>query len=57
MASEWEWEVQGNYGYGHGWDVVTTEASEVEAKSAKRTYDLEEPQYPHRIKRVRATKE
>jgi len=52
MATEYE--IQGNYG--HGWECVTTEATLREAREQKRTYDTEEPDYPHRIKRV-TTKE
>jgi hypothetical protein len=47
----WEYEVQGNYGA--GWETVTTEATNAEAKAQRRVYDENEPQYPHRVKRVK----
>ena len=39
--------VQGNYGY--GWDDLTYEDTEAEAKNQKYTYDQNE-NYPHRIR-------
>lgn len=48
---EWEWEVQGNYG--QGWEMLTTEGNPLAARERLAEYDENEPQYPHRIKRVR----
>lgn len=47
---DFEYEVQGNYGY--GWDCLTTEATMAEAKEQKKCYDENEPNVPHRIKTV-----
>lgn len=51
MPIEYEYEVQGNYGY--GWEMVTTEDTPTEARKRLKEYDDNEPQYPHRIKKVR----
>lgn len=48
----YEYEVQGNYG--QGWECVTTEDTMTAARDQLRDYRENEPQYPHRIKRVRA---
>ena len=42
-------EVQGNYGYGHGYEVVTTEEDRIEARRALREYRENEPGVPFRI--------
>jgi hypothetical protein len=47
----YEYEIQGNYGY--GWDLLTTEATLSEARAQLFTYRLNEA-IPLRIKRVRA---
>ena len=47
----YEYEIQGNYGY--GWDLLTTEATLSEARIQLSTYRLNES-IPLRIKRVRA---
>lgn len=49
----YEYEVQGNYG--HGWEMVTTEETRAAAVEQRRCYDENEPEYPHRVRRVRAT--
>lgn len=41
--------VQGNYGYGYGWEDVCTEEDPVEAQARYREYREAEPQYPHRV--------
>lgn len=46
-----EWEVQGNYG--QGWECVCAEDRYREAREQFETYQANEPQYRHRIKRVR----
>lgn len=50
-----EWEIQGNYGYGHGWEAVTTETSRDAARETIRLYRENEPGVPFRIvkRRVR----
>lgn len=48
---EYEYELQGNYGY--GWDVLTTEATRSEALDQLRTYAENEPMTRLRISRVR----
>ena len=47
------WEVQGNYGFGHGWECVTAEETFREARARLREYRQNEPQYAHRIKFTR----
>ncbi|MBR3444783.1 MAG: hypothetical protein IKH14_02795 [Prevotella sp.] len=47
----YEFEVQGNYGY--GWDCLTTEETRAEAEAQKKCYDENEPSVPHRIRKVR----
>lgn len=47
-----EWEIQGNYG--QGWEMVTTEDNQADARQRLREYNENEPQYPHRIKKVRS---
>jgi hypothetical protein len=51
----YEYEVQGDYG--QGWECVTTETELGEAQEQLATYNREEPQYRHRIKRIRLTRE
>jgi hypothetical protein len=48
---QYEYELQGNYGY--GWDVLTTEATRSEALDQLRTYAENEPMTRLRISRVR----
>src|SRR5687767_8101318 len=38
-----EYEIQGNYGHGHGWECVTTEETRQAAKDQLRTYRENEP--------------
>ena len=47
----YEYEIQGNYGY--GWDLLTTEDTIKEARAQVETYRANET-IPLRIKRVRA---
>ena len=47
---QYEYEIQGNYGY--GWDMLTTEATLPEARAQLATYQANES-IPLRIKRVR----
>ena len=47
----YEYEIQGNYGY--GWDLLTTEETLSEARAQLSTYRANES-IPLRIKRVRA---
>jgi len=47
----YEYEIQGNYGY--GWDILTTESSMKEARAQLVTYEKNEG-VPLRIKRVKA---
>ncbi len=44
------WVVQGNYGYGHGWEDLTAEETYREARQRLREYNENEPQSPHRLK-------
>lgn len=51
-----EWEIQGNYGYGHGWECVNTETTWKDAKRSVSEYRANESA-PFRVvkKRVRLT--
>ncbi len=51
MSAVYEYEIQGNYGY--GWDVLTTEETITEARSQLAIYRANE-RIPLRIKRVKA---
>ena len=48
-----EYQIHGNYGC--GWEEVTAEYTYRDAKTQLKCYDLNEPEYPHRIvkKRIR----
>jgi hypothetical protein len=45
--------VEGDYGYGHGFEVVTAEASYGEARARLREYRENEPGIAFRIKKTR----
>jgi hypothetical protein len=49
-----EWEIQSNYGFGHGWECETTEETREAAREQLRCYRENSP-YPVRIvkRRVR----
>ena len=47
----YEYEIQGDYG--EGWETLTTEDTIESANEMLSCYDLNEPQYPHRIHKVR----
>jgi len=47
----YEYDVQGNYGY--GWEAVTCEETRREALKRLREYRENEPGVPFRVKRVR----
>lgn len=44
-----EYEVQGNYGYGQGWEAVTTETTRKEGLERLREYRVNEPGVPFRL--------
>ena len=50
-----EYEIQGYYLYGMGWEVVTTEENRKDARRCLKEYNDNETEYPHRIikKRVK----
>jgi hypothetical protein len=48
-----EFEIQGNYGYGHGFECVTTEETYSAAKQQIRTYRENEIGVPFRIVKKR----
>jgi len=43
------WDVQGNYGYGHGWEHVDSSDSEQGAYDAMALYRANEPGVPFRV--------
>ena len=47
------YEVRGDYGYGHGFEMVTTEETVGEARDRLREYRANEPGIPFKIKKVR----
>jgi hypothetical protein len=50
--TEYEYEIQGNYGY--GWDLLTTEGTLKEANAQLETYRANE-RVPLRVKRVKVS--
>lgn len=44
-----EWELQSNFGSGHGWECVTTEETWKAVKEQIKCYRDNAPQYPYRI--------
>ena len=52
--SSTEYEVQGNYGYGHGFETVCTETTRAEAEQRLREYRENEPFATFRIRRAPA---
>lgn len=48
-----EIEVQGNYGYGHGYECVCGASTMKEARGTLREYRANEPGVPFRIKNIR----
>lgn len=48
-----EYDVEGNYGYGDGWEAVTCEDSRREARERLREYRDNEPGVPFRIRKRR----
>ena len=51
QITEYEWHTQGDYGC--GWETVTIDSTLVEGKQMLKDYEENEPQYPHRLIRVR----
>jgi hypothetical protein len=41
--------VQGNYGYGHGWEDLAASEVRKEAREDLKAYRENEPQYAHRM--------
>ena len=52
LAPAYEYEIQGNYGYGQGYECLTTEATSAEALAQLKCY-RENESVPLRIKRVK----
>lgn len=48
-----EFEIRGNYGYGHGFETVTSETTRREARARLREYRENEPGVPFRLVCVR----
>ncbi len=50
-----EWTIQGNYGYGDGWEDLSAYDDRREARADLRAYRENEPEYAHRLvkRRVR----
>lgn len=43
------WELQANYGFGHGWETECTEYSRTEARARLKEYRENAPGYSYRI--------
>lgn len=54
MELKTEYEIRGNYGHGHGFECVTSEATIKEARARLREYRENEPGITFRIVRIRA---
>jgi hypothetical protein len=52
-----EYEIQQNFGYGDGWESVTTEETWSAAKEQRKCYQENQPEFPVRIVKHRITKE
>lgn len=52
-----EWQVQTNYGYGHGFEETTAHDSYRGARAELRVYRENQPEFAHRLKCVRVKKE
>ena len=50
--TEYQYEVEGLYG-GRKWDHIVTEDTPQDAAKTLREYDENEPQYPHRVRKVK----
>jgi hypothetical protein len=54
---EFEYEVQGYYGSIYGWECLThypgTPAGRGDALAERKVYDAEEPEHPHRVKKIK----
>jgi hypothetical protein len=50
---KYEYEVQGNYGYGHGYECVCSEETRAEALQRVKEYRENEPGFPFRIRKVK----
>lgn len=48
-----EYDIEGNYGYGHGYEAVTTEDDRAGARERLREYRENEPGIPFRIRKRR----
>lgn len=48
-----EWEVQGYYTEHIGWEVLTVCETKADALAEARTYDVNEPGIPHRVRKSR----
>lgn len=48
-----EFDIEGNYGYGDGWEVVTCEETRREANRAVKEYRENEPEGRFRIRKHR----
>lgn len=48
-----EWIIQGNYGYGDGWEDLSAYDSPYAAEEDLRLYRENEPEYAHRLIRRR----
>ncbi len=52
MANQYDFDVMGNYGYGHGYETVDSHSTRGEALESLRNYQANEPGVPFKIKKV-----
>jgi hypothetical protein len=55
MSETYEYVIQGDYGYGHGWEDLCAEETREEANARLREYNENEPQHPRRMVKRRET--
>lgn len=51
-----EYQILQNFGYGDGWEEVSTEPTYKQANEAVKEYRQNQPEYPVKIKKVRIRK-
>lgn len=56
-GTTYEYVLQGDYGYGHGWEDIVTESTKEGAKERKREYQENAGQYLYRIVKRREDNE
>ena len=52
-----QWDTEQNFGFGHGWEVVSCDDNLLDARQTLKDYRMNQPEYPSRLvkKRVKLT--